>query len=361
MIISDIFLFVRIAETLSFKEAAEHLGMSRSQVSKRIAALEDDLGTRLIYRSPRSISLTSAGETLLRYYRQIFDTMEQARSALENLSKTCSGRLRFSMPTCLATALLPRLHGEFLPRHPNVVLDAHASDACVDIVSGGYDVVIRIAQRMCDSTLTARRLATSPLVIAAAPTYLARHGVPLHPSDLTRHHCLGLQSAKQSGAAWQFHRGEDRFSVPVNLTTVSDTNLALVPAAAAGLGFVYLPMVSVARELRQGRLQPVLTEFCRGPDWGIHAVHAGRTPSRNAAALIEFVREAITTLDGADAPHAPHAPAAAHRVPALDDAAVRALWSSRRELDAAAGSAEPGSGQVSSAGFQVAGKALSGT
>ncbi len=321
MIISDILLFVRIAETLSFKEAAEHLGMSRSQVSKRIAALEDDLGTRLVYRSPRSISLTSAGETLLRYYRQIFDTMEQARSALENLSKTCGGRLRFSLPTCLATTLLPRLHSEFLPRHPSVNLDAHASDACVDIVSGGYDVVIRIAQRLCDSTLTARRLATSPSIVAAAPTYLARHGVPLHPCDLARHHCLGLQSARHSGAAWQFHRGSERLSVPVNLTTVSDTNLALVSAAAAGLGFVYLPMVSLARELRDGRLQTVLTEFCGAPDWGIHAIHAGRTPSRNAAALIEFVRDAIGTLDGVDAPRA----ASAHRAATHDRGIVRAL------------------------------------
>jgi DNA-binding transcriptional LysR family regulator len=303
MIISDILLFVRIAETLSFKEAAEHLGMSRSQVSKRIAALEDDLGTRLIYRSPRSISLTSAGETLLRYYRQIFDTMEQARCALDTLSKTCGGRLRFSLPTCLATQLLPRLHTDFLPRHPSVVLDAYASDNCVDIVSGGYDVVIRIAQRLCDSTLTARRLATSPLVVAAAPAYLARHGVPLHPSDLARHQCLGLQAAKQNGAAWQFHHGHERINVPVSLSMVSDTNLALVPAACAGLGFVYLPMLSVARELRQGRLQPVLTEFCGAADWGIHAVHAGRTPSRNAAALIEFMRETITLVDGVEAPH----------------------------------------------------------
>ena len=316
MIISDILLFVRIAETLSFKEAAEHLNMSRSQVSKRIAALEDDLGTRLIYRSPRSISLTSAGETLLGYYRQIFDTMEQARLELGNLRKNCGGRLRFSLPTSLAATLLPRLHAEFLPRHPNIELETHASETCVDIVAGGYDVVIRVAQRLCDSTLTARRLATSPLIVAAAPTYLARQGVPLHPSELARHQCLGLQSAKQSGAAWQFRQGADRLSVPVSLTTVSDTILALVPAALSGLGFVYLPMVCVARELRQGRLQPVLTEFCAGADWGIYAVHAGRAPSRNAVALIEFAREAIATLDGVDAPHA----AAAHRAPSHDEA-----------------------------------------
>jgi LysR family transcriptional regulator, regulator for bpeEF and oprC len=318
MIISDILLFVRIAETLSFKDAAEHLGISRSQVSKRIAALEDDVGARLIYRSPRSISLTSAGETLLRYYRQIFETMEQARSALENLSTTCRGRLRFSMPTCLASLLLPRLHADFLPRHPDVVPDAHASDACVDIVSGGYDVVFRVAQRLCDSTLTARRLATSPLVVAAAPQYLARHGVPLHPSELARHQCLGLQATRMAGSAWQFHHDGERLNVPVSLSLVSDTSLALVPAASAGLGFVYLPMLSIARELRQGRLQPVLTEFCSGADWGVFAVHVGRTASRNAAALIEFVREAVAGLEGIDAPR----PAALRVLPAAQPPAL---------------------------------------
>jgi DNA-binding transcriptional LysR family regulator len=192
MVISDILLFVRIAETLSFKEAAQHLGMSRAQVSKRIAALEKAVGARLIYRSPRSISLTAAGELLLGYYRHIFDTMEEAKVAVENLRSTCSGRLRFSMPTCIGATLLPRLYCEFMPRHPHLLLEAHTSESCVDIVAGGYDVAIRMAQRLDDSTLTARRLATSSLVLAAAPAYLQERGSPGHPAELTRHRCLGL-------------------------------------------------------------------------------------------------------------------------------------------------------------------------
>ena len=298
MIISDVLLFVRVAETLCFKAAAEYLNISRSQVSKRIAALEDELGTRLIYRSPRSISLTNAGETLLSYCRQIFDTMEEAKGALEHLSTNCAGRLRFSMPTCLAGALLPRILAEFLPRHPNVVLDAHASEGYVDIVSGGYDLAIRVAQRLGDSTLMARRLATSPLVVAAAPAYLARHGIPTHPAQLAGHRCLGLQSTKQAGSTWQFQLAGERITTTVNLVMVSDTNLALVPAACAGLGFLYVPMVSIAGELRQGRLLSVLPDFCAGLDWGIHALHAGRMPTRNAAALSEFVRETLAGFEG---------------------------------------------------------------
>ena len=301
MIIADVLLFVRIAETLSFKDAAKHLNISRSQASKRIAALEDELGTPLIYRSPRSISLTSAGETLFAHYRRIFDMMEEARLAVEHLSNAPIGRLRFSMPTCLGSGLLPKLYSEFLPRYPGVVLDAHTSETCVDIVAGGYDVAIRVAQRLTDSTLTARRLATSPLVLAAAPSYLQERGTPSHPAELARHRCLGLQRPKHPGTAWYFRASNERFSVPIDFWAVSDTNLALVRAACSGLGFVYLPLGVIANKLQQGALQVVLPEFCKGIDAGIYAVHAGRTPTKNAAVFIDFVRDALLSSTASSA------------------------------------------------------------
>lgn len=300
MMISDVLLFVRIAETRSFQEAAKHLSISRSQASKRLAALEDELGTHLIYRSPRSISLTSAGETLLEYYRHIFDMIEEARHAVEHLSNEPVGRLRFSMPTCLGSLLLPKLYSDFLPQHPGVLLDAHTSENCVDIVAGGYDVVIRIAQKLNDSTLTARRLATSPAVLAASPKYLQERGMPAHVAELTRHRCLGLQGARQPGTGWQFRNANERISVPISFWAVSDTNLALGLAACAGLGFVYMPRACIASQLRQGTLQAVLPEFCRGMEWGIYALHSGRAPTKNAGALIEFVRDVLPTLDGMD-------------------------------------------------------------
>jgi DNA-binding transcriptional LysR family regulator len=298
--IEDILVFIRVADALSFKDAAKHLNISRSQASKRIAALEEELGTPLIYRSPRSISLTSAGTTLLEHYRRIFDLMEQARTAVAQLNDAPTGRLKFSMPTCLGAHLLPKLYENFLPLHPRVLLDAHVSEAAVDIVAGGYDVVIRIAQRLTDSTLTARRLATSPLALAAAPSYLLEHGTPADVSELSRHRCLGLQADKQPRATWQFRASNQRFSIPVGLSVMSDTCLSLVLAAVAGLGFIYVPKVVIAEELRRGMLQTVLPEFCLGIEWGIYAVHAGRSPSRNAAALIEFTRGVLPTLGGCD-------------------------------------------------------------
>ena len=296
MITADILLFVRVAETLSFKEAARQLRLSPSQASKRIASLEEELHTRLIYRSPRSISLTGAGETLLAHYRRIYDMVEEARLAVENLNSEPLGRLRFSVPTCLGAVLLPALYRTFTKRYPGIMLDAHTSESCVDIVAGGYDVVIRVAQKLNDSALTARRLATSPLVVAAAPSYLAERGVPAHPADLSQHSCLGLARAKQH-PVWQFRTANGRLSVPVVWSAVSDNNLALVVAACSGLGFLYVPQAVIANELRQGALQPVLAEFCKGIEWGVYAVHSGRTPTRNATVFIEFVREVLPTLD----------------------------------------------------------------
>jgi DNA-binding transcriptional LysR family regulator len=302
MVILDVVLFVRIAETLSFKRAAKQLGISRAQASKRIAALECEIGAPLIYRNSRSISLTSAGEMLLVYYRRVFQTLEEARLALEHLHSSPSGRLRFSLPTCLCGPLLPRLYGEFLQRHPGIVLDAHASETCVDVVGGGYDVVIRIAQRLNDSTLTARRLASSSLVLAASPQYLLDCGYPSHATDLTRYRCLGLQGTKQSGATWQFRVLNACLNVPINLWAIADTHLALVLAACSGLGFIYVPKVVIAAQLHQGTLQSVLPEQCKGIEWGIYALYCGRSPSKNAAALIDFVREVMPLIDGVECP-----------------------------------------------------------
>lgn len=300
MLGGDALLFVRVADTRSFKEAARQLQISRSQASKRIATLEQQLGSTLIYRSSRSISLTACGEALLEHCRRICHLAEDARAAVEELSGSPSGRLRLSVPTCLGASLLPRLLEEFSVRYPAVELDAHTSEAFVDIVAGGYDVVIRVARKLTDSNLTAQRLATSPLVVAASPDYLETHGVPAHAKELSRHACLGLRKRTGNDTVWQFSSPEGRISVPVTLACSTDTNLALVMAACAGQGFVYVPEAVIANELRRGALRAVLPEFCRGIGWGVYALYCGRAPSVSGRAFIELVRELLPELDSID-------------------------------------------------------------
>lgn len=300
MLADDAMLFVAVAETLSFKKAAEQLQTSRSRVSKRVALMERQLGTTLLYRSPRSISLTATGEVLLSYCRQICDLTERAKAAVEELNNLPSGRLRFSIPTCLGAALLPAVAAEFRVRYPHVVLDAHTSESYVDVVAGGYDVAIRVARKLTDSTLTAQRLATSPLVLAASPSYLDARGVPAHVSELAKHSCIGLRCNTQNRAVWQFNAPEGPFNVAVTLSASTDTNLALILAACSGLGFVYVPEAVIANELERGALVSVLPEFCRGVEWGVFAVYCGRTPTASARALIKLVCEYLPKLPSFD-------------------------------------------------------------
>jgi DNA-binding transcriptional LysR family regulator len=299
MITSDVLLFVRVAETASFKEAARQLRIAPSQASKRIASLEMGLGARLFYRSTRSISLTSAGETLLEYCRRIHELAEEAREAMGRLSRA-SGRLRFSMPTCLGATLLSKLQTEFARRYPEIQLDAHTSESFVDIVAGGYDVVIRVAQQLTDSTLTARRLATSPLVVAAAPSYLEQYGTPVDVAELAKHRCIGLANGKNYATRWRFSTTKGDIAIPVKLSTITDSNLALVLAARSGLGLVYVPRAVIANELHQNALRAVLSDFCAGVEWGVFAVHSGRTPTRNAAVFIDLVSGLLPELERID-------------------------------------------------------------
>lgn len=299
MISSDVVLFVRVAESASFKEAARQLRISPAQASKRIASLESDLGARLLYRNPRSLSLTSAGETLLEHCRRLCELAEESRAAIGRLGKP-QGRLRFSVPTCLGATLLPKLYAAFAQRYPQIQLDAHTSETFVDIVAGGYDVAIRIAQRLTDSTLTAQRLITSPLVVAAAPRYLEKHGTPAEAADLAKHRCLGLKSAGTRAPKWQLMTPKGPVALAVNVTTATDSSLALILAARAGLGLIHVPRALIANELRQGTLQAVLPELCAGVEWGLFAVHSGKSPTPNAAVFIEFVRAVLPELERID-------------------------------------------------------------
>jgi DNA-binding transcriptional LysR family regulator len=162
-----------------------------------------------------------------------------------------------------------------------------------------------MAQRLTDSNLTARRLATSPLVVAAAPHYLEKHGTPANLTELAHHACLGIRSVRSGPTKWAFTTPEGPLAVAVNMTVATDSNLALVLAACAGLGLLYLPRAVIANELRQQRLRAVLAPFCKGVEWGVYAVHSGKTPTSNAAVFIDFVRALLPELELIDRWHPP--------------------------------------------------------
>lgn len=296
MDINDSFLFVKIAETLSFKDAASQLGISRSSASKRIALLEKEIGTVLLNRSPRSISLTPAGLIFLKYCKAICENMDEARSALANEDDEPRGRLKFSIPASLGSVLMPSLAHEFSQKYPLISFEANFGDPNVDIIGGGYDVAIKIARRLPDSNLMARRLATTPQVLAASPGYLAAHAELTHVRELDNHACVGVTPGKRRVATWNFAGTDGPHSVSVEYVFASNSDLAVNIAARSGMGYIYAPELLIRSDLMRGRLISVLPEFCKDLDCGVYALYPKKQPPAKVRLFIDFIQEKLVFL-----------------------------------------------------------------
>lgn len=190
-------VFVAVAETGSFSDAAERLAMPKSSVSRGIARLEASLGAQLLHRTTRNVGLTTAGAALFERVSPLVASLRAAVGSLPEQQEAPSGTLRVSTATDLATAWLGELLPRFTLRHPDVQLDVRLSNEFVDLVREGYDVALRISTKpLRDSTLVARRLATLELQLFASPAYLARRGTPRTLEDLEQHDFVGPPRAR---------------------------------------------------------------------------------------------------------------------------------------------------------------------
>ena len=250
--------FVRAADTRSFSEAARQMRLSKSVISRQIAALEADLGARLLQRTTRTLTLTEPGRLYLDRARRILADIEEASRSVGQLSNAPRGLLRLSAPMSFGFLHLAPAIPDFLARHPDVTVDMSLTDRFVDLVEEGFDVAVRIG-RLRDSSLVARRLAPSRLVVCASPAYLARRGVPRTPAELVTHDCLHNTNIP---GPWSFidpQGGVQVIEVSGRLT--ANNGDALQAAARAGAGLVYLPSFIVGDDLQAGRLVSVLDGF----------------------------------------------------------------------------------------------------
>lgn len=295
MNIADIAVFNKVAETMSFSRAGELLGMTRSAVSKRIARLETDLGVILFNRSPRSISLTEAGQKFYDHTVSIDHTINQAAQAIQDSDQRPSGVLSFSLSTNLAVTLMPPLLEEFQREWPDLKIDLHTSEHFVDIIGEGFDVVIRIAMKLGDSSLVSRKLATTPQILVAAPAYLEEYGVPRHVSDLKDHKCVTLLKRE---VVWRFINGEGRVEVPVNMASTTNSDLLLFQLVRLGGGIVRCPKIQVERELRSGELVTVLDDFKSPDEYGVFALYPYRNPPAKVKVFLDFIEAQLARLQG---------------------------------------------------------------
>ena len=272
--LTDIAVFVRVVERGSFTLAADDLAISRAAASKYVSRLEERLGARLMQRTTRRLSLTEAGAALFEASRGALERIEEAESAIARFQSEPRGRLRVSAPMSFGVLHLGPVLAEFSRAHPQVTLDLTFDDRYVNLVEEGFDVAIRIG-KLADSSLVARKLGATRLVVCAAPAYLAEHGEPEVPEDLAAHNCL-LYSYLATANVWRFTAPDGReISIAVGGNLRANNGIVEAEAAVAGLGILMTPTFYVGPLIRQGKLKQVLGGY-RGPEIGIHAVYPQR-------------------------------------------------------------------------------------
>lgn len=297
---ADCAIFAKVAETLSFQKAGTLLGLSRSSVSKHVSALEQGLGVVLLNRSTRRMSVTDSGRTLLLHWRQIERIGAASFDAVHGSDLTPSGSLRLSMPSSLGALLQPSIVNSFMAKWPDIRVSLHLSEALVDIVGKGFDAVIRIAERLEDSVLTATRLTTTRRVFAASPGYLEKHGRPHQVSDLKRHSIASLGLGVEHSISWRYLAGDSRHEIELRPNFVANSDLSVVLAACLDVGIVYLPEMLIQDEIDRDRLTPIDLVDAKGPELGVFAIYPHRNPPAKVKVFVDFVKKEIVGMDAAD-------------------------------------------------------------
>jgi DNA-binding transcriptional LysR family regulator len=285
-------VFVAVVARQGFARAAEALDTSPANVTRYIADLEAHLGTRLLNRHSRKLSLTDSGQALYERARSILDEVAEAEALSASTTLQPRGRLRVNAPVSFGILHLAPLWPKFLQKYPEVELEVSLIDRVVDLVEEGFDLGIRIS-RTGSTTHIARKLAVSRNIVCAAPGYLRQHGRPKSPADLAQHACIGY-TFSATGDDWHLfdaHGLEHVVKVPsVMRANNGDTARA---AALAGVGVIWQPSFLVGDDLRAGRLVPLLPGY-RMADIDILAVYPSRRHlSAKVRVMIDFLADAF--------------------------------------------------------------------
>ncbi|MFN3860785.1 MAG: LysR family transcriptional regulator [Roseateles sp.] len=260
----DLLLFARVMEAGSFSRAAERVHWPKSTVSRRIAALEQRLGEKLLLRSTRKLSLTDFGAGVLEHARAVAAEVDGALALALHRQQRPSGRLRVSMPADFAQTVMAGTLAEFAIQYPEVSLELDLTPRRVDIIGEGFDLAIRMGQLDQEGQLGARRLAVTHWGLYASPAYLARAGEPLLPQALAQMHGLMLLSRTGEAVPWRLQRdGGEAVVVEPAQRTLANAPSLLVTLAEQGVGIAGVDRLNVREALQQGRLQRVL------PDWNL--------------------------------------------------------------------------------------------
>lgn len=285
----DIAVFVRVVEAGGFTAAADKLGLSQSAVSKCVNRLEARLGTRLLNRSTRRLSLTEAGTALHAHGVRALNELAQAELEVAQLQAEPRGVLRVNAPMSFGVLHIAPAIDTFLRCYPALTLDLQLDDRLVDVVEEGFDCAVRI-KSLTDSTLVAKKLAPCRQAVCATPAYLAQHGSPRTPDELRAHRCL-VYTYRAKPLEWEFTapNGEN-IRIAISGALHSNSGLANREVALRDGGLLIVPTFYIGDDLRSGRLQAVLEDYTPLPEANIYAVYPERRNlSPKVRAFIDFL------------------------------------------------------------------------
>ncbi|MEY4768034.1 MAG: hypothetical protein RL637_673 [Pseudomonadota bacterium] len=283
-------VFVRVAKNESFTLAAKDLSISRAMVTKHIMELESQLGTRLFNRTTRRLSLTEVGVLYLERCQQVLQDVQEMEAAITHLQSEPRGVLKISAPPVIGVTHIAPALAEFLKIYPELTVDLTLKSSSSDLIDEGLDLAICLG-KLEDTSLIARKLGSSPVVVCGAPSYFAQYGIPKSPEELEHHSCL-VNLAVSPQSVWHFTSATGEHKV-IKVSGKMRANVAdpIRTAAVNGLGLIMSPKYIVGKHIAKGSLQVVLENYTN-PSLDINAVYPHRKYlSAKVSVFLDFLQQ----------------------------------------------------------------------
>jgi DNA-binding transcriptional LysR family regulator len=282
-------LFVEVAKAMSFRRAADAMGMPYSTLSRHIGSLEQAVGLRLLHRTTRKLELTEAGQIYFERCKHIVDEARLAHEQLGDMVAQPTGTLRASLPVDFFNVFLAPLIIEFAQLYPGIDFDFDLTSRRVDLISEPFDIAIRMGDSP-DSNLISRQIARVPRFLYASPRYLHQAGEPVEPSDLAAHQCLRMRTAE--AGHWTLHKGGTAMDVKVGGRFLLNNVGIVQRLATLDQGIAVLAEEAAGEDLAHGRLRRVLPAW-QAPPIPVYALTETRLLPAKTQRFIDFLRERL--------------------------------------------------------------------
>ncbi|MFV2056091.1 MAG: LysR family transcriptional regulator [Thiohalomonadales bacterium] len=281
--------FVAVVEANGFSSAARKSTLSKALLSKYVAQLENELGTRLLQRTTRHVSPTEVGRAYYERCLPLLEELDELESVVKDSHAAPSGELRISAAKSFAELHLMNVVSKFSQQYPKIRINMMLTDKEIDIVEEGIDLAIRIGD-LADSSLVARRLGTIHIVVCASPEYLQQRGEPRHPDDLCHHQCIVDTNFRQ-GADWHFERNAKKFRVSVHGSHYVNSAVAIRELVINHNGIAISPLFVIGADVKAGRVKIILQEYGIQA-FGLYAIYSHR---RHLSAKVRLFIDNLVT------------------------------------------------------------------